>query len=158
MALLAGLAWRRIAVVMLLPGLSRLSTALDSLLYTPIDAWAHREVVQFLSNSAAAMPLLLLVTMVDNLSESWHSLRRSVAFCAAVLVGSGLSAVLFVMLRDLPSTPIHWAGVTIDRLFVVLLRFVFFGGLLTAVHFFITREHAIATAAHFSGESFSNEA
>ena len=103
------------------------------------------------------VPMLLLVTVADNLSAAASNVRRIAALATAVLVGAALYAVaynglllaLFGPMFEDPNDPARNDPLKYTLLLAgYAVRMLLYGGLLTTVLYFVTRERAATQALH----------
>ena len=136
-----------IAIFSLRQGSSPLAAMM---LGTPDWHWVFSQNPEYIAMQMySALPMLLLVTAADNLSAGASQARRIGAFVAAVLLGTYLYVGLNVSLSDMSS----WAteddpGHSAKIILTFFSRALLFGGLLTAVLYFVTRERSVAQALH----------
>lgn len=94
-----------------------------------------------------SVPLLLLVTVADNVTARETSTVRIAALSLAVLVGSALYGVMFLYTQPLN---VRRAAAEREWLFIVAYssRALLYGGLATAVLYFVVRERGHARGRH----------
>jgi signal transduction histidine kinase len=92
------------------------------------------------------VPMLVLVTVADNVTSRTSNRRRMASLGGAVIVGAVVYVALYLPFLHLLGTDPSW--LTPAWLLSYFNRALLYGGLLTALLYFITRERAVQAALH----------